>query len=664
MYIFLLLILSSSLQASCLKDLRISLDEYSLLKKIEKISHIINEERHQEISDLFFKELKIAQKKLQKFRTQNKWAQNKSQRTIDWAHSHWAYIYPDKIGIDEEKTHGTFYNLAKNLDYYKKLNIDVLYILPHYQGPKMDDGYDVSHYQRSSSHLGGNRGFDFFIKEATQKNLKVIIDFIPGHVSKEHPWFKKALKNNKYYQDYFIHTENIPESEYIKSGGNEFIKYHDDLAGPYHRLLLLPDISKSHWYPSKIKGLNRPLYFYSSFFPFQKDLDNTNPNVLREHLKTLAYWISKGISGIRADATPFWIKRPGTDGMHLRETFAMSEYFHLFLKHLDKSILYLPEVVDTSKNSTRYLGKTAKINNEKTGSHAGAILNFEKSVHILYAGVSGNFDGLYKYLKKYKEISYPENTLDILYSGNHHDEIYIGLLHEHLREDFRNLIRNSQGIVYKGGQSGGARVANFFKGRPQKINNFHKFLLGHHGTISIYQGSELGHKNNIRYALEKTLSQLPDKQNSLYKECLFLLSLSDDEISSILSSSSIYDLIDGRLLHRSQILENEIQNALDGQSSIYSFLSRLIKIRKQTPALFHGEREIVLETFDSQTFAFLRVFSNKKSIQKVLVLSNGSPELKTLNINKENIGKIKPLEKLKLMNHSVLKTMKTTFQFN
>lgn len=612
--------------------------DQSLRDQVSSISLKINEQRGHQIYENFFIELERSKARLSRS------GLNKMQDNPDWPQGNWAYIYPDQIGAKLGKTNATFRDLADNLHYYEDLNIDVLYILPHYQSPRLDGGYDVAHYLRTAPEMGGDDDFAYLLSQAQKRNMKVVVDFIPGHISDQHDWFRRALDGDPQYRDYFIWRNNPPEGQLVERNGDKFVRYRDETSGKeYERLLLFPDISPKHWHREG------DAFYYSSFFPFQKDLNNQNPDVLREHLNTLGHWVSKGVSGIRADAIPWWIKTPGRAGVHQEETFAMSEYFHLFLKNLRPSTLYLPEVVDISANAAKYLGRSTTINGVETGSTAGAVFNFQKSVQILYAGVSGNFSDYYRYLKSYKQMFYPKNTFDILYSGNHHDEIYLGLISEANRADFRQRILNSGGILYKGDYSGGARVADMLEHDPVRINNFHKFLLGHHGSIAIYQGSELGVGNNYRHAYVTTIKMINrfKQEGRISADHRVFQEIAQIERQGIESGvldrplpfdSELRKMTEGRLLHRGVLSQDMIDSA--AENPVYHSLSRMLDLRKKSRVFREGEREEVLDTLRDDVLAFARrIYDDHGRVeQEGLVLKNGTGQVTQVNLSKAQIS--------------------------
>lgn len=108
-------------------------------------------------------------------------------------------IYPRQYSSD-----GTFKSVENDLDRIKALGVDVIYFLPihpiGFDGRKGVDGcpYSISDYYGIAEELGTLEDFQSLCNKAHDKNLKVMIDIVFNHTSrdskilKEHPeWFYK-----------------------------------------------------------------------------------------------------------------------------------------------------------------------------------------------------------------------------------------------------------------------------------------------------------------------------------------------------------------------------------------------------------------------------------------------------------------------------------------
>lgn len=609
-----------------------------LRQQIGDIARRINGIHEQRIYTNFFRQLEMAKRsphlKL-------------AQPNHGWANKTWAYLYVDKFGVQAGNEKASFDDFIANLDYYKeKLGVSNLYLLPINKSPKMDAGYDVSDYQSIDELIGGHEGFQKFIKAARKKDLNVMVDFVPGHTSYQHEWFQKALNGDPKYQNYFINSPSDIPGEILSEGGNVYRVYKTKEGKEYKRLLLFPDLETKHWHKESLSN-NSDHYFYSSFYPFQKDLNLQNPDVLDEHLNTLGWWLNQGVNGIRADAISWWVKLEGTSGQHLPETLAVSEYFNTFLKYLNKESIFLPELVDAPETAARYLGKTMNLNGSVGGSNANALFEFEKSVQILYAGISGDFTDHYKFLNRTRAIEYPENTLHMLYSGNHHDEIYLGFLSPDAKKNFQNIVKKSDGVVYKKGNSAGAMLSDLVNHDENQMYQFYKFLFGHQGTVAIYQGAELGLGNAWKETYKVTLTQLEDMvkagrldaNHPALAELKAILKDPNAIIHPPKEDGDLLPLIDGRLLHRNKITQNLLDKAKNGENTFFNRFSHLPKLKESNPALNGNGVEEPLETLRSDIGSFMRrAYSKDGSLtQEVAVIKNGSAEHTTVRLRRDQL---------------------------
>ena len=55
--------------------------------------------------------------------------------------------------------------------------------------------------------MGTMEDFDNLVEEAKERNIDIMLDMVFNHTSTEHEWFKKALKGDKKYKDFYIFKE-------------------------------------------------------------------------------------------------------------------------------------------------------------------------------------------------------------------------------------------------------------------------------------------------------------------------------------------------------------------------------------------------------------------------------------------------------------------------
>src|SRR4051794_36666994 len=61
---------------------------------------------------------------------------------------------------------GDFQGLTSKLDYLRDLGVTAIWLLPFYESPLLDDGYDIADYRRIHPSYGTMRDFRVFLAEA------------------------------------------------------------------------------------------------------------------------------------------------------------------------------------------------------------------------------------------------------------------------------------------------------------------------------------------------------------------------------------------------------------------------------------------------------------------------------------------------------------------
>ena len=99
---------------------------------------------------------------------------------------------------------GNLKGIIKHLNYTKKLGINVLYLSPIYQTSAYH-GYSITDFFKIDSHFGKEKDLERLVKLCHKNEMRLILDFVPNHLSREHPFFIDAIKNEKSkYKKWFI----------------------------------------------------------------------------------------------------------------------------------------------------------------------------------------------------------------------------------------------------------------------------------------------------------------------------------------------------------------------------------------------------------------------------------------------------------------------------
>jgi cyclomaltodextrinase / maltogenic alpha-amylase / neopullulanase len=110
-----------------------------------------------------------------------------------------------------------FEGLRERLDEIAALGATVLWLSPVTDAPDDDFGYAVTDHFYVRRRFGSMRQFRELVREAHGLGLKVIIDFIPNHLSEQHLYFEYASEQQRRssYYDWFDRDENDQVTQYF-----------------------------------------------------------------------------------------------------------------------------------------------------------------------------------------------------------------------------------------------------------------------------------------------------------------------------------------------------------------------------------------------------------------------------------------------------------------
>ena len=119
-------------------------------------------------------------------------------------------IYPQTFYDSNGDGIGDIQGIIQKLDYVKDLGCNALWINPCFDSPFKDAGYDVRDYKKVASRYGNNEDLYQLFDEAHKRNMRVLLDLVPGHTSEEHPWFveSKKVTPNDEFKNRYIWTDS------------------------------------------------------------------------------------------------------------------------------------------------------------------------------------------------------------------------------------------------------------------------------------------------------------------------------------------------------------------------------------------------------------------------------------------------------------------------
>ena len=203
---------------------------------------------------------------------------------------------------------GDLKGLVSKLDYLQWLGIDCIWLLPIFQSPLRDGGYDISDYFTILPEFGDLGDFVELVDEAHKRGMRVVADLVMNHTSDQHPWFQASRTDpTGPYGDYYMWSDT--DTRYREAR------------------IIFVDTEKSNWTFDPVRGQ----YYWHRFFSHQPDLNYDHPAVQEAMLGTLRFWLDLGIDGFRLDAVPYLFVEEGTNGENLPRT-------HEYLKRVRKEI--------------------------------------------------------------------------------------------------------------------------------------------------------------------------------------------------------------------------------------------------------------------------------------------------------------------------------------
>jgi maltose alpha-D-glucosyltransferase/alpha-amylase len=484
---------------------------------------------------------------------------------------------------------GDFKGLLEKLDYLQDLGVTAIWLLPFYPSPQKDDGYDIADYYTINPAYGDLDQFKSFLKEAHERNLKVITELVINHTSDQHPWFQRSrlAPPGSNERNYYVWTDNPNQYKDVR--------------------IIFQDFEVSNWTWDPVANQ----YYWHRFFSHQPDLNYDNPEVQKEVFKILEYWCNMGVDGFRLDAVPYLFEREGTNGENLDET-------HAFLKKLRKHIdqyypgtLLLAEANMWPEDSASYFGN---------GDECHMNYHFPVMPRMFMAL---QMEDRYPVTDIFDQTPQIPDTCQWAIFLRNHDELTLEMVTDEERDYmYKVYVKDPRARINLGIRN---RLAPLMENNRKKIELLNYLLFSLPGTPVIYYGDEIGMGDNFHLGDRngvRTPMQWSADRNAGFSECnphkLYLPIILDPEYH--------YESIN---------VDIQKQNT----SSLLWWMKRIINKRKQYKAFGRGDMKFVA-TENSKILAFTRTYEE----QTMLVIVNLSRYTQPAELDLSGFAGYQPVE--------------------
>jgi alpha-glucosidase len=190
---------------------------------------------------------------------------------------------------------GDLAGITQRLGHVKSLGVDAIWLNPCFPSPQRDHGYDVSDYFAIEADYGDLAAFDQLIDQAHGLGLRVLLDVVPNHCSRDHQWFLDALASSPGSAErarFWFRPGRGPDGSLPPNNWKAIFG-----GSAWTRVTEL-DGTQGEWY-------------LGVFTPDQPDWNFSEPSVVEHFDRMLRFWFDRGVDGFRADAVIYLGKVDG-----------------------------------------------------------------------------------------------------------------------------------------------------------------------------------------------------------------------------------------------------------------------------------------------------------------------------------------------------------------
>lgn len=454
-----------------------------------------------------------------------------------------------KDGSEVQDGKGDLKGIKEELGYLDGLGIKGVVLSSILKSSNGASDGSVENFIEIDPEFGTMEDLESLTSAMKDKDMNLIMRFIPNHSSSKHPWFIKSVQREDPYTDYYVWAPK----KGVGSTGESI---------PPNNWRSVYDGSAWEW------NSERDAFYLHQFDKDQPDLNFANPLVIQEFKKIFAFWIEKGVNGFLLDKVEFLLE----DESRQDETFntrskSVHDQYDFYDHRRTNNLPGVPGVLsvfkETIKNKTEsgVLAVTANVTTESLISYY-----FGEDSEVVV------------------DLPFNHKILTFLNKAISATGLNSAI------EDWFTQAHNESWPNWEIGSASTSRLATRLS--PDMVDGIHMVFMLLPGTPISYYGDELGMEDlsskvapagSVGYHPARGLMQWRNTTNAGFSEAA----------TTWISASDSYPV-------------NNVEAQMNAEESHYKVYKMLVEARK-SPSIMYGSRK--MHVFNDTVLAYTRVKS-------------------------------------------------------
>ncbi|MGO4378925.1 alpha-amylase family protein [Pseudoduganella sp. RAF19] len=240
--------------------------------------------------------------------------------------------YVDRFG-------GNLRGVEQRIPHLKELGVRYLHLLPFLKmrAGENDGGFAVASFEEVDPRFGSNEDLEALTASLRSAGISLCADFILNHIADDHPWAQGAREGDERLRRFFhVFPDRAMPDRYERTLGQVF-----------------PQAAPGNF--SEVPAMGG--WVWTTFYPYQWDLNWSNPEVFAEMAATLLRLANRGVEVFRLDSTAFLWKREGSNSMNQPEAHAILQALRAIVAIAAPGVLLKAEAIVPTRELPAYFGQ-------------------------------------------------------------------------------------------------------------------------------------------------------------------------------------------------------------------------------------------------------------------------------------------------------------------